>query len=132
MTRFPALAALLAILATPSLADRVPLSQQTVISDGLIAAAIAYEIGERCDSIDARVLRGLTFLGSLRQQAQRLGYSSREIEQFMNDRSEKARLEAVAWQRFAELGGRRDESASFCAVGRAQIAAQTQIGQLLR
>ncbi|MBW7922774.1 MAG: DUF5333 domain-containing protein [Rubellimicrobium sp.] len=134
MSRFPAFlaATLVAALAAPALADRVPLAQQTAITDGLIATAIAYEIGERCDTIDARTLRGLAFLGSLRQQAQRMGYSAREIEQFMNDRTEKTRLEALAWQRFAELGGHRDESASFCAVGRAQMAAGSQIGQLLR
>lgn len=120
------------LAAAPAAADRVPLAQQSVITEGLIATAIAYEIGERCDSIDARILRGLTFLGSLRSEARRMGYSNAEIESFMNDRSEKTRLEAAAWQRFAELGGRRDDSASFCAVGQAQMAAGSQIGRLLR
>lgn len=135
MPRFPSLIPAIlaaATLAAPALADRVPLAQQSAISDGLIAAAIAYEIGEQCDSLEARTLRGLVFLGSLRQEAQRLGYSSREIEQYMRDRAEKARLEALAWERFAALGGQRGDPASFCAVGRAQIAGQTQIGQLLR
>lgn len=119
-------------LAEPAIAERVPLSQQTAISDGLIAAAIAYEIGERCANVSTRLVRGLSFLASLRSEARRLGYSAAEIDAYMRDRAEKTRLEAAAWERFAALGGNRADSATFCAVARSQMAAGTQIGQLLR
>jgi len=133
MRNLPALLAAV-VLAAPALAfaERLPLSEQPQIRDGLIAAAIAYEIGERCDSLDARILRGLAFLGGLRSEAQRMGYTRDEISTFMDDRAEKQRLEAMAWQRFAELGGVRNDPASYCAVGRTQMAEDSQIGRLLR
>lgn len=133
MRNLPALLAAV-VLAAPALAfaERLPLSEQPQIRDGLISVAIAYEIGEGCDSLNARMLRGIAFLGSLRTAAQRMGYTRAEISSFMDDRAEKARLEAMAWERFAELGGVRNDHASYCAVGRAQMAEGSQIGQLLR
>ncbi|MCC7321024.1 MAG: DUF5333 domain-containing protein [Rubellimicrobium sp.] len=131
-------AAALAVLVTAlsangsAASDAIPLADQTEITDGLIAAAIAWEIGEGCDSIDARMLRGAAFLAGLHQRARQMGYSDAEIRSFMDDSAQKARLEAEAWQRFAELGGVRGEPATYCAVGREQIAAGTQIGNLLR
>jgi hypothetical protein len=119
------------ILATPALA-LVPLKDQTEISEGLIAAAIAYEIGDKCDSINARLLRGVSFLNGLRDRAGDLGYSDAEIDAYLDDRAEKNRLESVARQRLRDLGGVEGDWESYCAVGREQIAAGTQIGQLLR
>lgn len=127
----PALALVLA-LASPVAAERVPLGQQPEITGGLVAVAIAYEIGEQCTLLSARMFRGLGYLNSLRSRARRLGYSAAEVQQFMDDRSEKRRLEALAWDQFAALGGQRDQPESFCAVGQAQIAADTQVGRLLR
>lgn len=111
---------------------QVPLAQQTEISEGLIAAAIAYEIGDKCDSLDARILRGIAFLNGLRDRAGELGYTDAEIEAYMDDRAEKRRLEAEARARLAAMGGVVDAWETYCAVGEAEIAAQSQIGRLLR
>jgi len=119
------------ILATPALAQ-VPLKDQTEISEGLIAAAIAYEIGDKCDSINARLIRGVSFLNGLRDRAGELGYSDAEIEAYMDDRAEKRRLEAEARARLAAMGAVDGEWETYCAVGRTEIAAGSQIGRLLR
>lgn len=121
----------LVLFSAPAVAQ-VPLAQQTEISEGLIAAAIAYEIGDKCDGIDARLLRGVAFLNGLRSRAEQLGYSDAEIEAYMDDRDEKRRLEAEARARLAGMGAVAGEWDTYCAVGRAEMAAGTQIGRLLR
>ncbi|WP_373357006.1 DUF5333 domain-containing protein [Pseudoroseicyclus sp. CXY001] len=102
------------------------------ITDGLIDIAIAYEISEVCGPIDARLLRGISALNGLKSQASALGYTDEEIEAFVRDRGEKARLEALARERLAALGATRGDEESHCAVGRQQMAEGTAIGRLLR
>jgi uncharacterized membrane protein len=123
----------LALFALPvaALADIPPLGNEAAITEGLIATAIAYEIGKECDGVDARILRGLAYLNSLRDEARRLGYSNQEIDAYIDDEEAKDRIEALARERFAALGGVEGDAESYCAVGRAEIAKGSQIGQLL-
>ena len=102
------------------------------VRDGIIYVGMAYEISERCESISARLFRGLGYLQSLRSHARSLGYSEDEIEAYINDEDEKDRLEAIARAQLENLGAVRGDDASYCAVGRAQIAANTRVGWLLR
>jgi hypothetical protein len=102
------------------------------VRDGIIYVGMAYEISERCDSISARLFRGLGYLQSLRSHARSLGYSEDEIEAYINDEDEKDRLEGIARAQLASLGAIPGDEASYCAVGRAQIAANTRVGWLLR
>ena len=113
-------------------AAKSDLRNEAAITEGLIAAAIAYEVGERCPTLNARILKGVQFLWSLEAEARSLGYSREEIDTYINSDTEKDRMKALAWQRFAELGGNRDDVASFCAVGQAEIAKGSQVGRLLR
>lgn len=109
-----------------------PLKDEPSVRDGIIAVGIAYEIGAQCGSIEARYLRGLSYLNELKATAASLGYSDAEIDAYIDDDAEKDRLEAVARQQLADLGAVPGDEASYCAVGAAQIAAGTQVGQLLR
>ena len=120
-----------AVLAGTS-AARPALQDDAVLTEGLINTAIAYEIGRKCDRLDARILRGINFLYGLKAHAESLGYSTSEIEAYVDDDAEKERLEAIARQRLRDLGGVPGEWESYCLVGEGQIAAGTQIGRLLR
>lgn len=111
---------------------QVALKDVPEVRDGIIYVGMAYEISERCDSISARLFRGLGYLQSLRSHARSLGYSEDEIEAYINDEAEKDRLEAIARAQLASLGAIPGDEASYCAVGRAQIAANTRVGWLLR
>ena len=124
-------AALLAAVAGASTA-RPALKDVERITEGLIATGIAYEISNVCDSIDARTLRGINFLWSLKGHARELGYTEAEIDAFVDDKAEQARLEGIARQRLASMGAVAGRPDTYCDVGRAEIAAQTEIGQLLR
>ncbi|PYE84146.1 DUF5333 domain-containing protein [Pseudoroseicyclus aestuarii] len=102
------------------------------IREGLIDAAIAYEIGDNCGTLSARLFDGLFFLNGLRNHALDLGYSRAQVDAFIDNDAEKDRLEELARQRFTRLGGTEGDEASYCAVGRAEIARGSQIGRLLR
>jgi hypothetical protein len=111
--------------------ERPPLGQVEVVTEGLIDTAIAYEIGKVCDGIDGRRLAGIAFLWSLQSEARRLGYSRQEVQAFVDDKGEKARLEGIARERLRGLGAVEGQPETYCAVGRAQIAAGSQVGRLL-
>lgn len=121
----------LAALAGTS-AARPALQDDAILTEGLINTAIAYEIGRKCDRLDARILRGINFLYSLKAHAESLGYSTAEIEAYIANDAEKQRLESIARQRLRDLGGVAGEWETYCRVGEGQIAAGTQIGRLLR
>lgn len=123
-------AAVLAVsLAAPAQAG---LPDEAEINEGLIATAIAYEIGEVCGTISARMFRGINYLNSLRDRARALGYSNAEIDAYVGNREEKRRLEAIARARLADMGAVVGQEATYCTVGRNEIAADTAIGRLLR
>ena len=102
------------------------------VRDGIIHVGMAYEISERCDSLRPRTFRGISFLNSLKNHANELGFSDDEIEEYVNDDAEKDRLEGIARQELARLGAVAGNDDSFCNVGRAQIDANTRVGWLLR
>lgn len=102
------------------------------VTEGLIHTGMALELSEKCNSVSARRLRGLNFLLGLKGHLEDLGYSDAEIDAYVDNRAEKARLEGIARQRLADLGVRPDDPESYCTVARAQMAQGTQVGRLLR
>ena len=121
-----------AVLSAGHLSAQTALKDVAKVRDGIIYTGMAYEISEQCDSINARLFRGLGYLQSLRRYAGELGYSQAEIEAYINNAAEKDRLEGIARAQLARLGVVPGESDSYCTVGRAQIAANTRVGWLLR
>lgn len=111
---------------------QTPLKDVPEVRDGIIAVGMAFELSEKCSTLSARTWRGYLFLQSLRSRAAALGYSNAEIDAYIDDDTEKRRLEGIARARLAELGVISDDEATYCAVGRAQIAANTRVGSLLR
>lgn len=130
------IALVMLLMATVGLAGNLSaqssLRDEPAVRDGIIQVGIAYEIAQQCVSIQARTLRGISYLQSLRTTARELGYNDDEIDAYIDDRSEKRRLEQMARVQLADLGAVEGQPATYCAVGNAQIAAQTRIGWLLR
>ena len=117
--------------ATPAFALG-PLKDVPEISEGLIATGIAVEISDVCDDLSPRMIRGISYLNSLKDHARSLGYTNDQIDAFVNDRTEKRRLEGIARARLAEKGAVEGQPETYCAVGRAEMAANSAIGRLLR
>jgi hypothetical protein len=120
------------VIGAGSASAQTALKDVAHVRDGIIHVGMAYELSERCDGLRARLFRGLGFLQSLKSHASGLGYTSAEIDAYVNDRDEKRRLEAIARAQLISLGVVEGEEATYCAVGRAQIAANTRVGWLLR
>ena len=115
-----------------SAAAKPALRDNKAVTGGLIAVGIAIEIGEKCDSISPRTLRGLSYLNSLKETARRQGYSDAEIDAFVDSKAEKKRLEQQARNYLAAKGASGGAGDAYCKVGAAEIAAGTAAGRLLR
>ena len=124
--------AFVTVFSAGHLSAQTALKDVAKVRDGIIYVGMAYEISEQCDSIGARLFRGLGYLQSLRRHARDLGYSEAEIDAYINDEAEKDRLEGIARAQLASLGAVPGQEATYCTVGRAQMDASTRVGWLLR
>ena len=137
MHRF-AMICLLIGLAAPAAAAQsqaevnAALRGNAVIYNGLFAIAVADQVRRNCDSVDARMVRAITFARSLERQARSLGFAEPQIRAFIDSREEKDRMRAHVQRYFAEQGVREGVPETYCALGRAEIARGTQAGALLR
>ena len=127
-----AVMALATVFAAGDLSAQTALKDVAKVRDGIIFVGMAYEISEECDGISARLFRGLGYLRSLRSHARDLGFTEAEIDAYIDDDDEKDRLEAMARAELARLGVVAGQEATYCSVGRAQMAANTRVGWLLR
>ena len=112
--------------------DRVRLQDDPILENGLRVIAIADFLRKNCDAIAPRFFKALSFAQSLEAHAKGLGYSDAEIEAYLDDEREKARVRGHARAYLEARGVNFDEAQSFCSVGRAEIAVQSAPGQYLR
>ncbi|WP_239479693.1 DUF5333 domain-containing protein [Actibacterium sp. 188UL27-1] len=115
-----------------SAAAKPALRDNKVVTDGLVSVGIAIEIGEKCNSISARTLRGISYLNSLKGTARKQGYTDAEIDAFVDNKAEKKRLEQQARAYLKSKGASGGVGQAYCKVGAAEIAAGTAAGRLLR
>ena len=99
---------------------------------GLFWLALADEIRGNCDRIDARTLRATGYVLDLYNQARAYGFSRQEIRGFQTADSTEARMRAEVGAYFARNGVREGDAETYCALGRAEIAAGSPAGNLLR
>lgn len=102
------------------------------IHSGLTVISVGREIQDVCDDIRPRMLRALNFAERLVDRAEELGVTRREVDAYIDDRTEQARYRAVMEDWFAVRGVDHDDEAAVCRVGRDEITAGSPIGRLLR
>lgn len=119
------------LMALPALALE-PLGQNKTVVSKLTAARIADRIRRECDSIDARLIYAYSEARALKREAEKLGYSATQIDDFLDDKAEKARIYAAAEDYLKSKGAKPGDKASFCTVGRAEIDAKSYVGSFLR
>lgn len=125
--------AILAIaLATPAFAGPIALPQETHINDELRAGAAGDILRRTCPSIKARMFVVWGRLYDLRDYALSKGYTEAEVKTFLDDDAQKARVKAEAMAYLAKAGAIPGAVASYCQVGRDEIAKNTPLGQLIR
>lgn len=101
------------------------------IDNGLYVVGLAHEIRENCPTIDARMLRAISFLQDLKREARDLGYTDDEIRKHLKSKEEKKRLRDRA-ARYMESQGLDQDKEGYCALGKAEIEQNSEIGALLR
>lgn len=119
-------------LAANSVAAKPPLREVAEIDNNMLSVALAIEISDKCDEINARTLKGLAYLNSLQSRAKALGYSRSEIKAYVNSSAEKARMRALGEAYVKSKGLNPAEPADLCRLGHAEIAAKSRAGVLLK
>jgi len=139
MTKAAFLAVLLGFAALPGAAQSVPQAQvnETLrthpeISTGLFNIALATAIKDICPSIDGRLFRGLSYLNGLQDQALALGFNRAQIRAFVEDEAEVAHMYERVRAYAGAQGASETDPDTVCALGRAEIAAGSAAGRLLR
>lgn len=119
-----------ATLAAPALALE-PLAQERYVNDRLIAARVADRVRRECPSINARIVYAWSQARALKRYAENKGYSSSEIDAFLDSKQDKARIYAAAEDYLTRNGARKGDAESFCRIGRNEIASKSVAGSLL-
>lgn len=131
--RFIATAALCAFLSAPALAqDRPGLQGEPEIENSLRIVATVEVLRDNCDALDLRKIKALMYVRGIQSRARKLGYSDAEIESYVDDDTQKERLEGIAMSYLQSKGAVPGDAASFCAVARGEMAAESTVGGLLK
>lgn len=117
-------------LASP-VAAKTPLRDNKAINDQLLVVGLANEIRKRCGSISGRLVKGVTTLRAIHNQALSQGYTKSEIETYVDSDAEKARMKARGRAWLAKRGASPEKPETMCKVGREEIARKSSIGSLL-
>jgi len=120
-----------ALLASP-VSAATPLSEDGHVNASLLAAAVGDEIRKNCDSISARMFVVFSKTRALEKYALDQGHSEDEIKAFLKDKAERKRMRALRDAALKKGGVVKGNSASYCALGQKEIAADSLTGQLLR
>ena len=102
------------------------------IQNGVLIVAIGDIIRDNCPSIEDRRMRSVRFLIGLVGRAQSLGYSRSDVEAYVDDPDERARVEGLAQRWIVQEGGELSAPETICALARDEISAQSAIGRLIR
>lgn len=123
--------AVLALSALPAVALQ-PLHENPTVVNAFYAIGLADEVRKNCDSIQPRMLRAYNFLRALERYARDAGYTEAQIEQLLDNKSEKEKLRGRIRADLAERGASPQNPEGYCTVGREEIAKDTAAGRLLR
>ena len=127
-----ALLGLFALMASPAAASPPPMAQDAHINDELRAGIAGDILRKTCPAISARMLVVMGKLYDLKSYAEAQGYTPADYDAFRGDPAQKARLMAEAEAYLEHAGAKPGDVASYCQVGRDEIAKATPLGQLIR
>lgn len=120
-----------AILALPALAQPMPLAEEPHINEQLIAAQAGDILRKTCPTISARMFVVWGKATALEDYARAAGYTEDEVNLFLKDKVQKARVKAAAMDYLTAAGVMEGDVESYCQAGRDEIAKQSLVGSLL-
>lgn len=134
-----ALAAAVALMPVASIASAQTQAQvnealrsNRSIENGLFTAALIAHIADTCDTLrgPGRASRVAFFLG-LYRQARAMGFSRAQIENYVNDPAERARMQRLVHRHLERQGVSPTDPAAVCAFGRQEIEKRSPVGRRL-
>lgn len=102
------------------------------ITGQLVAAQVGDILRGTCPQASARFFVVLGELAALERYVRSKGHDEAAVRAFLDNADEKARIRALADAYLAKAGAKAGDVASFCAVARAEVAAGTVVGRLIR
>lgn len=117
-----------ASMCVASVCQAAGLSDESYVTDRLVAARVADVISKDCEAIDARMFRALRQAYALRDWALNKGYTEDEIKAFLDSKADKERIYGLA-SRY--IDSRLPEDGSLCSLGREEINSNSFIGSLM-
>ncbi len=118
-------------VATPAVA-LPPLHENTRVLNGFYVIGFADEIRKRCNTIEPRIFRAIGYLRSLERYALKEGYTSEDIDELQDNKTEKEKLRARIRADLAKRGATPETPEGYCTVGREEIAKGSAAGRLLK
>jgi Family of unknown function (DUF5333) len=110
----------------------VPINEEPTIINTLLQGFIGDAIDDNCPTIEARKLRALGELNSLKNYALEQGYTSDQIRGLVTSKEEKAKGKALAADWLKERGAEPGNPDAYCRIGEEEIAKESLVGYLLR
>lgn len=113
-------------------AARADLAGERDINAGLLAVAAADKIRRECGDISGRFWAARSYANQLKGMAKKRGYSDAQIDAYINNDAEKAKMRERRNAYFKSKGASNLDPASLCRLGRDEIETQSRIGSFLR
>ena len=120
------------IAAAAPVAALTPLHQNPTVVDRFYSIGLADAVRKNCGTIDARMFRAYRYLKSIESYAREAGYTDAQIDEFVDNKAEKAKLKARIARDLAKRGATAKNPEGYCTVGREEIAKGSAAGRLLR
>lgn len=113
-------------------AARADLAAEQDINAGLLAIAAANKIRRECGDLSGNYWAARSYVNQLKDLATSRGYTEAQIDAYVNDDAEKAKMRERRNAYFKSKGASNLDAASLCRLGREEIKNRSRIGSFLK
>ncbi len=113
-------------------AARADLAAEQDINAGLLAIAAANKIRRECGDLSGKYWAARSYVTQLKEMATSRGYTEAQIDAYVNDDTEKAKMRERRNAYFKSKGASNLDAASLCRLGREEIKNRSRIGSFLK
>src|SRR5690554_530754 len=108
------------------------LANEKDINAGLLTMSIANKIRRECPTISGRLWEARAYANQLKDMAKQRGYTNAQIDSYINDSAEKAKMRERRNAYYKSKGASNHDPASLCRLGLEEIKNGGQIGAFLK
>lgn len=113
-------------------AARADLAGEADINAGLLAVAAADKIRRECSDLSGKFWAARSYVNQLKGMAEKRGYTEAQIDAYVSDSAEQARMRERRNAYFASKGASNFDAASLCKLGQTEIKNRSRIGSFLK